>query len=482
MNDVTVALNRFGLGGRGSDPVPGEPRRWLLDQFDRYDPLPGGWRTVPSRASVTQELGVYLGRIARAQQENMPAMPGKASPAADSDAVPDGLEESVRDYIRKTLRQNYIAQVGARSTAALTAPAPFVERMVHFWSNHFAVSADKLTVIGLAGLLEAEAVRPHVLGRFGDMLAAVTRHPAMLLYLDQAQSLGPASMLGKAAAARGRRRAGLNENLAREILELHTLGVRSGYSQADVAELARALTGWTVGGLARGPVARMLGNGKTGEFRFVQAMHEPGARTILGRRYAEDGERQAAAVLADLAIHPATARHVATKLARHFAGDEPPYALVTRLERAFLSSGGDLATLYRALIDAPESWAATPVKFKTPWDWTISALRATDVEDIEPQVIASALNQLGQPTWRPGSPAGYADDMASWAGPDALMRRVEVAERLAGRAGTAIDARALGSRILPGAFDDHSAMAIARAESPAQGLALLLLTPEFMRR
>jgi uncharacterized protein (DUF1800 family) len=354
--------------------------------------------------------------------------------------------------------------------------------MVHFWANHFAVSADKLTMIGLAGLLEFEAIRPHVLGKFRDMLVAVEQHPAMLLYLDQAQSIGPDSRAGQRAARFGRQR-GLNENLAREILELHTLGVRSGYSQADVTEFARAMTGWTVDGLARGIRAWGLGGtGEAGAFMFSERLHEPGSRTVLGRTYAQSGEAQAKAVLADLAAHPATARHIATKLARHFAADDPPQPLVDRLTRTYLASGGDLPSLYRVLIDAPEVWNPAVPKFRTPWDWSVAALRAVGTSQIKGPAAAGLLRQLGQDVWKPGSPAGYDDIAASWAGPDALIRRVEDAERIAGRAAAAVDARQLAPKLLPDLLSPATGLALARADSPGQGLALLLSSPEFLRR
>jgi uncharacterized protein (DUF1800 family) len=289
-------------------------------------------------------------------------------------------------------------------------------------------------------------------------------------------SVGPDSPLGSRAAKRGRER-GLNENLAREILELHTLGVRSGYGQADVIEFARALTGWTVGGLARQPILRGPGPG----FWFAGAIHQPGARTILGKRYAQSGEAQAQAVLDDLAVHPATARHIATKLARHFAADDPPPALVARLEAAFLKTGGDLPSLYRVLIAAPEVWSG-PAKFRTPWEWSLAALRATGVKTLPGATAAGAFQQLGQPIWRPGSPAGYDDIAASWAGPDALYRRVEVAQRIAKRTAPAIDARRLAAQLFPGALSPATADALARAESGEQALALLLVSPEMLRR
>jgi uncharacterized protein (DUF1800 family) len=369
----------------------------------------------------------------------------------------------------------------ARLNSALTSANPFVERLVHFWANHFAVSVDKLPVIGLAGLLEFEAIRPLVLGRFADMLLAVEQHPAMLIYLDQAQSIGPNSQAGNYIEMTGGKQAGLNENLAREIMELHTLGVRTGYTQSDVTEFARALTGWTVSGLARGPARRLIG-GTPGQFQFAQMMHEPGVRTIMGRRYPQNGEEQARAILLDLAASSATAKHLAMKLARHFAGDDPPAALVDRLSRAYLSSKGDLPTVYRVLIGSPEAWTPQPIKFKNPWEWSVSALRAIGIRELDPILGAAVLKQLGQPTWQPGSPAGWDDIAASWAGPDALVRRVEVAQRLADRAASAVDARVLADKLYADSLSEATRSAIARAESPAEGLALLLVSPEFVRR
>jgi uncharacterized protein (DUF1800 family) len=487
MSEIAIAFNRFGLGARGDESPPALPRAWLTGQLDRFDPRPAPIAAAPARAEVAGQLADYLEEARREGQSRRraPAPAMQAEQGMSEDDQLAGLPDSARRFARQTSRRNYLAMVAARTEAALTTPAPFVERLVHFWANHFAVSADKLTVIGLAGLLEFEAIRPNVLGSFRDMLLAVERHPAMLLYLDQAQSIGPDSQGARLAArfGRGRQRRGLNENLAREILELHTLGVDGGYNQADVTELARAMTGWTVSGLTRGPAARFAGiEGPAGDFVFAERIHEPGSRTLLGRAYAQEGEAQAQAMLGDLAADPRTARHLAHKLARHFAGDDPPAAMVRRLEQAWLASGGDLPTVYRAIVDSPEAWAPAPVKFRPPWEWAIAALRALGARQIQPQPAAGLLAQLGQPVWRPGSPAGYDDIAASWSGPDALMRRVEAAERLAGRAGGQLDARALGPRILPGTLSEATAQAIARAESPGQGLALLLVAPEFLRR
>jgi uncharacterized protein (DUF1800 family) len=480
MLTAAIALNRFGLGAEPSGSLPNDPRKWLLDQFSRFEPRPPNFAQVPSRKDVVGQLADYLDQARMDRRAKRNLQPASMTTGAVPEAA-DAQKDPLRRYFRQSIREDYLAMNAARLDSALTAGAPFVERLVHFWANHFAVSVDKLPVIGLAGLLEFEAIRPHVLGKFSDLLLAVEQHPAMLVYLDQAQSIGPNSRVGQRAAMRRGKQRGLNENLGREIMELHTLGVRTGYTQADVTEFARALTGWTVSGIARGPASRMIG-GTPGEFRFAEALHEPGDRVIMGKRYRQEGEDQAKAVLRDLAANPATARHIATKLARHFAGDDPAQPMIERLSGAFLASGGDLPTVYRTLIGSPEAWAPRPVKFKTPWEWSVSALRAVGQKELEPGAAAAMLKELGQPTWQPGSPAGWDDIAASWAAPEALMRRVEVAQRLANRAGSSVDARALAEKVLPGSLSDSTRTAIARAESPQEGLALLLVSPEFVRR
>ncbi len=496
MATANIALNRFGLGARPDEAIPDDGPRWLKAQFDRYDPKPPVIAAAPSRADVANQLADYL-EAARGMRrevkagEQPPAMKPDAQMAPDTmaangarpdDNTPDPVKQA-RQFARQQGRGAYVSCVGARGNAALVSPAPFVERMVHFWANHFAVSIDKFTVVGLSGLLEFEAIRPHVLGKFSDMLNAVERHPAMLLYLDQAQSIGPNSPLGARVAARGVRKVGINENLAREIMELHTLGVRTGYDQGDVTEFAKAMTGWSVAGITRGPLQQIAGvGGAPGDFIFAEPLHEPGPRRIMGKTYDQSGERQAQAVLNDLALNPATAEHIATKLARHFAGDVPPPAMVARLKAAFLRSGGDLPTVYRALIDSPEAWGAAPTKFRSPWEWSIGAMRAMGMRDVPALQLTGLMNQLGQPTWKPGSPAGFDDLNATWAGPDAVMRRVEAAERFAGRTAARVDARALAPKLYPAALSSATSQALANAESPDQALALLLIAPESMRR
>jgi uncharacterized protein (DUF1800 family) len=475
---AAIALNRFGLGARAGEAAPADPKNWLIGQLKQFDPNPPAIAAAPTRTSIAGHLADYLAELRDMRQQGSGVGRGEDNPDADQKQA----MQAVKKDQRQAGRADYLALAGARATAALTSSTPFVERLTHFWANHFAVSADKITVIGLAGLLEFEAIRPNLMGKFSDMVLAVEQHPAMLLYLDQAQSIGPDSLVGERIAARGQRKAGLNENLAREIMELHTLGVRTGYTQADVTEFARALTGWTVSGIGRGPGARLLGVADNpGQFAFLPAVHQPGTRTIIGKTYPESGEAQARAVIMDLCASPATATHIATKLARHFAGDTPPTALVQRLSDDFHRSGGDLPSLYRTLINSPELWTAPATKFKNPWDWMISSSRGLGLNQLQGQQVAGLMQQLGQPVWRPGSPAGYDDLDASWAGPDALVRRVEAAERLAARV-PQIDARALAPQLLPGTLTPATAQAIARADSPAQATALLLVAPEFMRR
>ncbi|WP_447728820.1 DUF1800 domain-containing protein [Sphingomonas koreensis] len=474
MSEASIALNRFGMGARANEGPPAAPRRMLMDQLERFAVLPAPLAAYPRTPALAAEMAAAYDAV---------QLQARAARRDGQNA--DALTQEVRQAARQQGRDYYVQAVGVRAQAAVASDTPFVERLVHFWANHFAVSADKQVMVGLTGGFEFDAIRPHVLGRFRDMLHAVERHPAMLLYLDQAQSVGPNSPAGQRFAQRqqGPQRVGLNENLAREILELHTLGVRSVYGQADVTEFARAMTGWTVAGLGRGQGARLAqADGQAGGFAFAPRIHEPGKRMIIGRTYDQHGEQQAAAVLDDLAVHPATAKHIATKLARHFAGDEPPAPLVGRLEAAFLKSGGDLPTVYRALIDAPEAWVAQPVKFKTPWEWSVSTMRALGTQEVPAQAVIGLMNQLGQPVWRPGSPAGYDDIAASWAGPDAVMRRVEAAERFASRTRETIDGRTRAAQLFPGALSPTTEQAIARAESPAQSVALLLVSPEFMRR
>jgi uncharacterized protein (DUF1800 family) len=285
----------------------------------------------------------------------------------------------------------------------------------------------------------------------------------MLRYLDQFKSIGPNS-----AAGRGRAR-GLNENLAREVMELHSLGADAGYTQADVTEMARALTGWTY---ARGE----------GRFEFRPDRHEPGVRQIFGKRYPQDGEAQASAALRDFAASPHTAKHLAMKIARHFVSDRPAPSLVTRLEAAYRNSGGRLDRVADALILAPEAWEPAARKFKTPYEFVISAWRATGKPPPDYKDIGPPLRDLGQRTLDPPSPEGWDDDAENWAGAAALMKRIDWAGDFAPNFPANAKPVEVARQVLGPRLGATSAAAIARAESRAEGFALLLMIPEFQRR
>jgi uncharacterized protein (DUF1800 family) len=337
--------------------------------------------------------------------------------------LPGGLKKALLK-LPQLYRPIYINEATARLRHAATTNRPFVERLTQFWTNHFAVSIDKIAVLGLAGAFEREAIRPHVLGNFTDLLLAVEQHPAMLLYLDNSLSVGPGSRAAQLVKRRqSGRKIGINENLAREILELHTLGVNGGYTQADVTTFAEVITGWSIGGDfgIGGRLSQREDKGEPGKFTFRAMLHEPGAKTVLGKRYAEGDQSQGEAVLRDLAAKPATANFIATKLARHFIADDPSPAVVERIAKAFTKSHGDLPTVYRALVDSNEAWSEPLPKYKTPSDYIVSTYRALDLPvDMTRRGLAS-FEVLGQRTYSPGSPAGWPDRSADWDGGSALM-------------------------------------------------------------
>ncbi|MGC2033680.1 MAG: DUF1800 domain-containing protein [Steroidobacteraceae bacterium] len=466
-----IAVLRFGLGARPGDlaAAQAEPRAWLMAQLKGAAPLAGN----AALASSEQIFAEFL--AAREQLQD------KKREAATPGAAPDASVAAASNPVRDAYLPHYRAQVLARAQSAALTTRPFAERLVHFWTNHFAVSADKGAVVGIAGTLENEAIRPHVDGRFADLLTAVEQHPAMIAFLDNQNSVGKDSELARLAARRGpgkpKREFGINENLAREILELHTLGVNGGYTQTDVTTFAQIITGWSIGG-GKGRLA----GGTPGQFYFRDNLHQPGPKNFLGKTYYQSGRRQGEAVLADLAVHPATARFIATKLVRHFVADDPPPAAVERVARVFIKTGGDLPRVYAALIEAPEAWDADMRKFKTPEDFVFSTLRALSATPQKPEDVVRAFDLLGQRQYTPGSPAGWPDTAKSWDGSDALLRRVLWASRVAGRYEQGLDPADLALSCLGAYARPETVTALRRASSAAQGLTLLLMSPEFQRR
>jgi uncharacterized protein (DUF1800 family) len=490
--EAALALHRFGLGPRAGAiaRIASDPRGALLADLDR----PGAGAIADPELLTSAEaaqagrdyrqvrkaarLAERITRDAEQQAARQAARPDpKAGPGMNSgpDMNPGadmkGAEmkpAAARDPGPAIPQEILLEEAKARFAAAAGAEIGFAERLVWFWSNHFCISAAKGGgVAQLAGAYEREAIRPHVLGRFADMLLAVETHPAMLLYLDNARSIGPNSPAGQ----RGGK--GLNENLAREILELHTLGVRTVYSQADVTRFADVITGWTIV-----PPRPELPH--AGEFTFDPRMHEPSAEKVIGRDYPDTGFEQGRAVLQALARHPATARHVATKLARHFVADDPPLTLVDKLTKRFLDTQGDLKEMARALVAAPESWAAPPRKLKRPGEWLIGMLRAADSDPPDIRPIMQAQNMLGEPLWRPPAPNGFADQDAAWI--DGMAQRLDIATQAARRLGNQVDPKAALDAAIGPLASAETRQTINRAESRPQALALLFMAPEFQRR
>jgi len=380
----------------------------------------------------------------------------------------------------RTVRRHYIEQTQVRYHLAASTDYPFHERLVHFWSNHFAVSADKQPLSAIAGLYENEAIRPNINGSFADLLIACEQHPAMITYLDNQRSVGPNSALARRAnRAQRDREVGLNENLAREILELHTVGVDGGYTQEDVTTFAKVITGWSIGGAGD---AGRFAEGDPGTFEFRETMHEPGSQTILGKRYSQSGIDQGIAVLRDLAVHPSTARFLVTKLARHFVADDPAQSLLDDLVDTYLTSGGELTKVYEALVGAEVAWIEAHSKYKTPNDFVISTFRAFDHVPVNTRFVVGALDLMGQTPFRPGSPAGWPDTAEHWGGADALYKRIEWSNTVSRVVGSRVNPVELGDAILGPAFGAEARKAISRAESNVQGMTLLLASPDFQRR
>jgi uncharacterized protein (DUF1800 family) len=484
---AALALHRFGFGPAGDEiaTIAGDPRGALLADLDRAfagalaNDLPSSGEAArvvsdfQAERKAEQKLALRTEKQAAGDAPAMSAMAPAMSDAASAAAAPVPPPQKLpnqppplpQQIIQNEAKARFDAATGVvRFNSAAGLDLGFVERLVWFWSNHFCVSADKIPA--MAGAYEREAIRPHVLGRFADLLLAVESHPAMLFYLDNVESMGADSIAGI------NRDKGLNENLARETLELHTLGVRSGYTQADVTSFANVLTGWTW----INPDEPDRG----GDFLFNKRLHEPGTQTVLGKSYPDTGMDQGRAVLADLARHPATAQHISEKLARHFIADDPPPTLVTKLMKTFIATDGDLKEVARTLITSDESWAAPRTKLKPPAEWIAGVIRLTGGQaEIPIGRIVNALVALGAPLWRPPAPNGYSDAEAAWI--DGIPRRIDIATEFAGRAPHADPLALLDSRLGPLA-SAQTRSTIAHAESRSQALALLAMAPEFLRR
>jgi uncharacterized protein (DUF1800 family) len=509
-----VALNRFGFGARGGASgdlvnASSDPRGFVKAELARAS---GVLLEAPGLQS-TQQLGqavfAYQDQVRQAREaakaagpaETPPVAPAEQKPAlrrnlslnaaatevagqmteakpADNAAKPEAMQPNAAappaakpapqplNVIQKTFR----AEALARLQRATLAECGFAERLVVFWSNHFCISASKGELARIwAGAFEREAIRPHVLGRFADMLKAVEQHPAMLFFLDNQQSLGPDSRAGQ------NRKRGLNENLAREIMELHTLGVGGGYTQDDVTSLARIITGWTFAG-------RQGQLGAPGSFVFNSNAHQPGPQMLLGKTYEPTGLAQGEAALADIARHPSTANFIAAKFVRHFVADDPPPALVARLRDVFVKTDGDLKALAMALVDSEEAWQAPLTKMRSPYEFLVASGRLLARVPEDPSRYLNGLNLLGQPLWSPAGPNGFPDTNAAWAAPEGMKLRLDIAAQIGSRLGSNIDPIDLLEFAAADAASIETRRAVERAESRQQALTLLLMSPEMQRR
>jgi uncharacterized protein (DUF1800 family) len=478
--EAALALHRFGMGPRPGSmaAIETDPRGALIAELElppaglaAASALPSSsaaFRTVADFNAKQQARATLAKREQDAKKKQMAEAPMMAEGAGKEMAEGAGKETAEKppaDAVPDPGRAIYLEEVKIRTEAALAAGIGLTERLVWFWSNHFCISADKIR--SMSGGYEREAIRPHVLGRFADMLLAVEGHPAMLFYLDNTISMGANSTAGI------NRSRGLNENFAREILELHTLGVRTGYTQDDVISFANVLTGWTLVPPGDNPE-------HGGEFIFNPRLHEPGAKTVMGKAYEDGGVEQGRAVLRDLAVHPATATHVATKLARHFIADAPPPALVEMMAKAFRETGGDLKEVTKAMVSSPDSWTQPPSKLKRPGEWVVGMVRATGVTQVDAARFTAGQELLGEALWRPSSPKGFADDEASWI--DGMGRRLDVANNFAERVAGRADPQEIIENVLGSCVSTEVKQAVGRAESRQQALALLFMSAEFLRR
>lgn len=435
---AALAAHRFGLGPRPGDLAGiDDPLGWLDAQIadpQIPDSLSSG-PDLPTRARMAEAA-----RIAR----NAGEMPVAGT-------APQDL---------------YLGDARVRTAAALASAQPFVERWVRFWSNRLTVSQQQFDSMHLIGPYEAQVIRPHCFGSFADLLVSALRHPALLVYLNNAQSFGPNSETGK------RRNRGLNENTGREALELWTVGLAAGYTQADVTELSRVLTGWTVRGKEEEP---------PGTFIFRPGAHEPGAKTVLGRSYTEGGEAEGERALRDLATDRFTAASIATALVRHFIADEPPAGAVARLTETFHASGGDLAAVARALIRLQEAWNPAPGKARTTEEWVLAAFRASgaDPAAAAPKAV-DVCRQLGQQVWAAPSPAGWPDASDTWLAPDSLLLRLDAARVVASQAAPASTAAVLS--LLAGTASPATLAHVGTIKNPKDALTVALVAPEFHRR
>lgn len=463
-----LAVHRFGLGARPGEiaAASGDPKSWLISQLDgpAEQPTP----VLPDSALLpTADLVAEERAYRRKEKELRQARKS----GEEVDAALKALNKTRYDRVQ--------AEMAARYGLGFRTERPFAERLVWFWTNHFGVSSSNGRCAPFLGAFEREVIRPNITGKFETMVEAAMRHPAMLYYLDNADSIGPNSQAGL------RNKKGLNENLGRELMELFTLGVDGGYTQDDVIAMAKLLTGYGVNNDINDPTAE----GGAG-FRFYPNRHEPGPITLRGKSYpgAEEGAR---AAIADLAADPATAHHIAVKFATAFLSDNPTPQMIKRLETSFKKSGGDLKELAIAAVRDPHAFAPGLAKVRSPVEYVTAAYRALDLpkSEMKPEravgLVRNAMGasrMMGEFPMSAPSPKGWSLDSEAWSGPDAILTRIEWARQLSQRITPNVDVVALGAQGLGPLMSETTATALGRASSRSEAVALLLSSPEFQRR
>jgi len=491
--DAYIAAFRFGLGEASLETVGSDPRAWLMSQVGPADPPARPVRNaedVLADRHRVHKLARELKRKNKDKAAQDQAAQGQMGMAPDAAEPAMGPTKAAKKIVRAQDKDSVDLNQATRDDryirlrTALATGRPFAEHLVWFWANHFTVSAAKGKARGLVGSFERDAIRPHIANTFEEMLRASTTHPAMLQYLDNQHSAGPNSP--HVTRARGGYRdmkgvdkvRGLNENLARELMELHTLGEArndgsAAYTQADVTAMAAVLTGWRPPQDTPGPRARPI---------FDASWHEPGSKQVMGRSLPE-GPGALDEALHMLATHPATARHVCARMATHFVADEPPPALVERMVSAWQRSGGQLAQVTQAMVTAPESWAPTAAKLRTPEEFAICGLRMLGQTGELVAVSADAgIVGMGQEVQGAPSPAGWPERSEEWLGPEAMWTRVEWAQQLARRLGGHQDARTIARQALGEGLSERTARQLSQAADGEQALTMLLLAPEIQRR
>ncbi|MGZ5926702.1 MAG: DUF1800 domain-containing protein [Rhizomicrobium sp.] len=445
-----IAVHRFGLGARPGEieAASSDPKGWLVTQIGT-----GAEQPVAADGSAFPTSGILV----RQEQDMIAAR--RAFKAGDTEAQKKQAGGRIKIFAD---------EMAGRFRLGFTTARPFAEHLVWFWTNHFTVSTTAGRTLNFAGAFEREAVRPYIADTFENMLLAVASHPAMLVYLNNVASIGPDSLAG-VRTGKGR-----NENLGRELMELYSLGVDGGYTQADVIALANILTGWS------------LDPDAPSGFGFFPNRHEPGRQNLRGKTYGSDLKSGIQAVR-DLAHDPHTARHIATKFATYFIADQPSPQSVARLEAVFNRTGGDLKALAVAAVEDPSAWTPAPAKMRSPVEYVTAGYRLLGLPrgDNEEQQIRAAMGSaraMGEFPMTASSPNGWPLVSEAWTGPDAVLNRIEWAKQVGTRMPANFNAAAVADAGMGPLLASATRTAMARAETQGDALALLISSPEFQRR